>query len=271
MTALAVPHPRPLDVDHARLALSPTRVLRAELLKLRTLRSTSYSLTALFVVLVGIGVLTSATAHPESVTRANAIGLTLGGSAFAVFLAAAFGAVAGAREHASGMIRTTVAAVPRRTGLVVTKAFALVALVLPVSLAGSVVAFEVGSATLRGRGLPAAQLGDPGALRAVVATAAYLTGLAVISLAVGILVRSTAGAVAAVLGAVLIAPSILGAVLPQRWGHVIEALPSQAGEAITATGHPHELLSPLAGAADLTAWVVLAVVVAAFALRHRDA
>lgn len=277
MTTLATPAPASpaaapaVRFDHASLSLTAPRVLRSELLKLWTLRSTRLGVATLVVVVAGVGLVGAATAPAEGLTAQHTIDLTLIGAAFGVLLAAALGALAGAREFASGMIRTTLAAVPRRGELVVAKAVALVAVLLPAALVAVVVAFLGGAAVLDARGLAAPSFATPDAVRVVLGTAVYMAGIAVIGLAVGLLVRSTAGAVATVLGAVLILPALAGALLPARFSNVLELLPSAAGDAFTATGHPAHLLAPLAGAADFAGWIVVAVALSALALRRRDA
>jgi len=269
MTTPTVPAPSP--VDHAALGLTSSRIVRAELIKLTSLRSTRHGVAALVVVVVGLGTVAAATTHATSLATQDAVDLALAGAALGVLLTAAIGAVAGARELASGLIRTTVAAVPRRATLVVAKAVALAAVLVPASVAAVLGAFAVASAVLRGRGVAMPALTDPDVARAVLGTAVYLVGIALVGLAVGILVRSTAGAVATVLGAVLIVPTLAGVLLPHRWSHALELLPSAAGNALTSTERQADLLSPLAGGADFAGWIVLALALAALALSRRDA
>jgi hypothetical protein len=98
-----------------------------------------------------------------------------------------------------------------------------------------------------------------------------MTVVGVLALAVGFLVRSTAGAIATVFGVLLVLP-VLGHVLPSNWQqHVLPYLPSDAGGALY-TQHPDPgTLSPWVGFAVMCAWAVAAVIAAAVVLRRRDA
>lgn len=247
--------------------LTARRLVRSELMKLLTLRSTTVVASAALVTLVGGGVL--AAAQTTATTPDATLGVVLAGTPFAVLVIAALGAVAGAREFGSGMIRTTLAAAPRRRQLVLAKAAALVAVLLPVALVGTLAAVALGSGLLPAGAAPS--LGDATTLRVVAGTAAYLVGIGVLGLAIGLLVRSTAGAVATVIGAVMILPSVLTTMLPASWSGVLERLPAAAGEALLSPGHVDGVLSPLAGGADFLAWIVVALAGAAWALSRRDA
>lgn len=254
--------------------VTPARLVRSELLKLTTLRSTWVVLVALPVLVAGIGAVAAATARtgaPGTAGHAAALDLVLGGSAVGLLLAAALGAVAGAREAASGMLGTTFAAVPGRAGVVVAKAAALAVLLAPASLLAAAGAFAAGAATLDARGLAAPALRDPGAVRVVLGTAAYLVAVALVGLGVGLLVRSTAGAVATVLGVVLVIPSIAEAVLPHRWSHVLHWLPADAGDALTASTRVPGTLAPAAAGAALLGWVLVVTALAALRVTRRDA
>jgi ABC-type transport system involved in multi-copper enzyme maturation permease subunit len=261
--------------DRSALRLTPARAVRAEWIKLTTLRSTWVTLAAIVLAIAGIGVIASATfssSAPAGVTAAESFAVTLGGSALAVLVVGALGATVGAREHQSGMIRTTVAAVPHRTTVVLAKAAALTALLVPAVVVGVVTSVVVGGSILRGVHVPTLALTDPLALRAMGGTVVYLAGVGLIGLAVGILLRSVAGAVATVIGVVLLLPAILGAMLPASWDRVLELLPSQAGEALTTVTAPAAgSLSAGAGLADFLAWVVVALAAASLVLTRRDA
>jgi hypothetical protein len=105
----------------------------------------------------------------------------------------------------------------------------------------------------------------------VLGTAAYLAGIGLIGLALGILIRGTAGAIGLLLGAVLILPSLATALLPDSWDTVLKLLPSNAAEAFTSRLPSHDPLSSGAGMAVFAFWVLLALAAAAATLKHRDA
>jgi hypothetical protein len=89
--------------------------------------------------------------------------------------------------------------------------------------------------------------------------------------ALGLLLRSTAGGIGTVIGAVLFVPTLASALLPESWDGVLRYLPSNAGQAFTSLSPGDSLLSPGAGMAVFTAWVVVAIGGAAVALVRRDA
>jgi ABC-2 type transport system permease protein len=121
------------------------------------------------------------------------------------------------------------------------------------------------------RGQATVSWSDAGVARAVLGTAAYLVGIGLIGLALGMLIRSTAGAIGLLLGAVLILPSLATALLPDGWDAVLKLLPSNAAEAFTSRLPSDNLLGSGAGMAVFAIWVVLTLAGAAAALKGRDA
>lgn len=261
---------RPATTPAAPLALTPARVVRAELLKLTTLRSTCLLGGATTLTLVGIGTLGATMADPAP-TGADGLSAVLLGSAFAILLTGTAGALAGAREHGSGMIRTTLAAVPRRSLLVGAKAIALLAALLPFLVGGVLLTYVVAGAVLTHHGGSVPSLGDATTLRILAGTVGGLAAIALVGLGLGLALRSVAGAVTSFVAVVLVLPGIAGALLPHGWSRVLEYLPSAANNALSAPGHVEGLLTPLAGAADLLGWVVLVLGGAALLLSRRDA
>jgi ABC-type transport system involved in multi-copper enzyme maturation permease subunit len=181
------------------------------------------------------------------------------------------GAVIGAREFTSGLIRTTLAAVPSRLPVLWGKAIALSSLLVPVTVGGVLVALVAGMPILDSQGQATVSWSDPGVAQAVLGTAAYLVGIGLIGLALGMLIRTTAGAIGLLLGAVLILPSLATALLPDSWDAVLNLLPSNAAAAFTSYLPSDNLLSSGAGMAVFALWVVLALAGAAAALKRRDA
>src|SRR5690606_27107729 len=126
------------------------------------------------------------------------------GGTFAVLLVGILGSLAGAREHGSRMITATVVAVPRRWQVVVAKATVLGGTVLAASLVGVLGAFALGMGTLSAGGNATVALTDAGVLQQVLGLAGYLTALGLIGLGLGLVLRSVAGAVGAVVAGVII-------------------------------------------------------------------
>ncbi len=147
----------------------------------------------------------------------------------------------------------------------------LVALVLPTALVGVFAAYAIGSAVLSGGGAPTVALGDPGVLRSLVGMAGYLTAITLLGLGLGILLRSVASSIGALIAGVLILPGLAGALLPDSWDAVLRFLPTDAASAFTAVqSSGGDVLGVGTGAVVLAAWVALALVGAGVALTRRD-
>jgi ABC-2 type transport system permease protein len=270
----------PQRADQASTAarLSFARVVRSEWIKLRTLRSTWTTLAAVLGVLIGVGLIAAtvagggATGGPGGPPAdTDPVSTVLAGANLAVLVVGVLGAVIGAREFTSGLIRTTLAAVPSRLPVLWGKAIALSSLLVPVTVGGVLVALVAGMPILDSQGQATVSWSDPGVAQAVLGTAAYLVGIGLIGLALGMLIRTTAGAIGLLLGAVLILPSLATALLPDSWDAVLKLLPSNAAAAFTSYLPSDNLLSSDAGMAVFALWVVLALAGAAAALKRRDA
>lgn len=257
-------------------------VVRAEWIKLRTLRSTWIMLLAVLVTTVAFGAVAAA-ASTGAVTTPNGGGpggapgggdplsTVLSGAMLAVTLVGVLGVLLGAREYVSGLIRSYLSAVPTRLPVLWAKVIAFALAVVPVALLSVVLAYVVGMAVLGAGGVATVGWADPGTLRVVLGTAGYIVGIGVIGLALGMLLRNTAGAVTALLGGVLVLPALAGALLPDSWNELLKYLPSNAGSAFTSSVPTDSLLSSGAGALVFIGWIVLAVAGAAVALLRRDA
>ena len=257
------------------------RVLRAEWIKTRTLRSTWLTTAATLLVIVGFGVLAALAAGgditgpngggPRLVGRGGALGTVLAGANLAVLVVAVFGSVVGAREFSSGMIRTTFAAVPKRLPVLWGKLISFVAVVLPTVVVGLLAAFFAGMAVLGHAGADTLSWSDDGVVRSLFGHAYYIVGLGLIGLALGLLLRSTAAAIGTTLGAVLFLPALATALLPSDWSAVLKYLPSNAGSAFTSLTATGDVLTAWQGFAVFSGWVVLAIVGAGVAVVRRDA
>lgn len=266
--------------DGQRLKLTFARVLKSELLKLRTLRSTWIMLLIMLALFVAFGAL-AALATTGQISDGNngrpqgipldPVTTVLAGAGFAVLVMSVFGVLSGAREYGSGMIRTTFSFVPRRLQVLWAKTIVLVIFVLPVALLAAFGAFFLGMAVLGAAGSATVPISDPDAQRVLLGTAANITGLAIIGLALGVAMRSMPGAIATVIGGVLILPALLTALLPESWRVGLKFLPSNAAAAFTEVQVRADMLGLVAGIVVFAAWVVLSLAVAGFLLVRRDA
>jgi ABC-2 type transport system permease protein len=251
--------------------------VRSEFTKIRSTRSTYWTLLALIVVTVGIGALASAGAasHAHGLDRAtfDATQQSLGGLYVGQLVIAVLGALTITSEYSTGMIRTSLAVQPRRGTLYAAKAVVFAAVSLITGLVACFGAFFVGQAILSGHHLNVT-LGDPNVLRAVVGGALFLTACGMLAYGLGAILRHTAGAITAAIG-LLFVVSILVNFLPQSWQNSVDKwMPAIAGAQIWTTkassGAPH-LFSAWPGFAVLAAYAVVAIIAGAVLFRSRDA
>lgn len=251
-------------------------VFRSEWTKLYSLRSTRYSLLAAMVITIGFGILASAVnasqwATMSAVQRAifDPLNTSLSGVQFGVLAIGVLGVVLVTGEYTTGMIRSTMAAVPKRLPVVRAKAgvYALVALV--VTLPTVFIAFFAGQAILSGQHIQVAfsHSGVPGA---VFGAAGYLTLVGLFAMGLGAILRSTAAGVATFAGIMYVLPLLVG-ILPLSVANSISPyLPSSAGHAMMQIGHHANTLSPSAGLAVFAGYAAVALAAAAVLLVRRD-
>jgi ABC-2 type transport system permease protein len=255
--------------------VTAARVLASEWIKMRSLRSTAWTLLAGFTLLVAIGwVFGWATdanwseLRPDEQASFNPIDTTLAGFNLAQLAVGVLGVLLVTGEYATGMIRATFGAVPRRLPVLWAKAALYAGVTFVLMLVAAFAAFLGGQQLL---GTHGTTLSAPGALRAVVGVAGYLALIGVFSVALGFIIRSTAGGVATLFGLLLVLPT-LGLLLPSSWrDHLLPYLPSNAGAAIFSAHTGTDSLSATTGLLVLLGWVVAAVACAALVLERRDA
>ncbi len=281
MTAITSSHHRASPVHPARSSarhgppggrLALGGVVDSEWLKARSLRSTWYITAGVVGAVVGIGTINAVgaalgKANPQA--PADPLAGALTGIGLAQLLAAALGILAVTGEYATGTIRPSLSAVPRRRALVVAKAFVTGALtfVAGVAAVAAVAASFTLAHVITDREALAANATEPTVLRALVGAAVYLGLTTVVGAACGWLVRSTMGATALV-AAILYLPGLLALVVPGG-NDAAPYLPANAGSALLQLG-PTTLLSPLAGLAVLTAYSAGITALAAVRLNRGD-
>jgi ABC-type transport system involved in multi-copper enzyme maturation permease subunit len=250
------------------------RVIHAEWTKLRALRSTWTVLAATAVVVMGLAAAAAFAQHRSGTppTLAGSVGGALLGIDLMSLVVGVFGVLLMTGEYGSGLIRATLAAVPRRLPVLWAKAVALITLATPVIAAACVGALLISRAVL---GADGPSLGDPGVLRAALggAGAAVATGL--LGLAVGAMVRHTAGAITTLVAITMVVPALLPFVLPGSLpDEVIRYVPTAAAQslyAIDSSNNPFPMLSPGNGAVVLALWIVVLLAGGAVVLQRRDA
>jgi ABC-2 type transport system permease protein len=254
-------------------AVTQWSVAKAEWIKLRSVRVNVIGIAAAAAGLVLLGVLFSALAPTDmgpGGTATDSVSLAFGGTSLSQLIIGVLAALFVGSEYASGLIRTTFGAVARRTRVLRAKAIVFGGATALAMTVGSFGAFFAGSAVYSGD-LASYTIGDPGVLRAVLAAGFYGGCVALIGIAVGFLVRSTAAAIGVLLGLLMLAPLLVD-VVPGAVGETLtKILPSNAGKAMMSVTTPESLLSPLLAFAVLVAWVVGLLAIAAVTVRRRDA
>jgi len=250
------------------------RVLKSEWIKLRTLRSTPITLVVAVVAMVGLGILTTwlRASHPDRhgvVEHINGAEASLAMYRLAQLAVGVLGVLVISGEYTTGMIRASMSAVPKRLPVLWAKAVVYGVVVLVLMTIAALAAFYGGQSVLKHYNL-AVTMSDPGVTRVVFATALYLTGVGLLGIAFGALIRNSAGAIAALFGVLLILPE-LADLLPSSWDpNVIPYLPSNAGTAALSVVPDPTMMEPWNGMALFAGYAVALLAVAAFLLKRRD-
>ena len=246
------------------------RVTGSEWIKFRSLRSSWYVLLAAAVAMAGIGLaIAYNTRNLAGLAEEDAVAsATLQGYHLAELLIGVLGALFVTGDYASGMVRSTFAAVPARTPVLLAKVGVFTAVAFLTLTVTSLVTF-LSSQALLSHWRPGFSLSDPTALRAVLGTGVFLTLIGLLGVAFGWLVRSTAGAISALLALLLVLPVVFGQLLGSWGADVAKYLPS-TGESFIVSVRDRTMLAPWAGVGVLAAWVAVALSVAAVQLRRRD-
>ena len=250
--------------------------LRAELTKIRSVRSTYWTLLALVVVTVGIGTLAcvGAISHGGAVrgpgfdpTLRSLVGLYLGQLIIAVL-----GALTITSEYATGMIRTSLTVQPRRGTLFAAKAVVFAVISLVTGLVASFASFFIGQAILSSKHLNTT-LSQPHVLRAVIGGGLFLAACGLLSFGLGAILRHTAAAITAAIGLLFVLTIVVN-FLPQSWqDHVDKWIPANAGSQIwsVVTDPGAHLFSAWTGFGVFVAYAAIAIGAGFILFRKRDA
>jgi hypothetical protein len=257
--------------------VTQARVLLSEWTKIRSLRSTIFSLLAAVVFIVGLAILVPmvTVAHWPPRDPREALGFdpttrTLSGIFLAQLAVGVLGVLLITGEYATGMIRATFAAVPARLPVLWAKAAVFAAVTLVLMVPTVLGAFLIGQSILTSKHLQT-NLSNPGVLRAVIGAALFLTVVGLLGIGLGALLRNTAGGISTLFGLLFVLPIIVR-FLPSSWSDPINKyLPSNAGEAITHVHPDPTLLAPWTGFGLFCGYAVVVLIAAAISLRMRDA
>jgi hypothetical protein len=259
------------------LKVTQWRVVRSEWAKFWSLRSSWITLAATVIGMIGFGILFSAVTanrwpveHMAAKLRFDPTGTSLRGFELAQLIVGVLGVLVVTGEYGTGMIRATMSAVPTRLPVLWAKGAVFGVVVYVVGTVTSFVAFLIGQALLSSQHIQTT-LSAPGVLRAVFGTGLYLTVVGLLGVALGWIIRSTAGGIATLFGMLLVLPA-LGEALPDSWAqHIDPYLPSNAGGSIAAVHPDPGMLAPWTGFGVFCIYAVVGVVLAVVLVRRRDA
>jgi ABC-2 type transport system permease protein len=249
--------------------MSFSHVVHAEWIKFWSVRSTTVLLSVAVLGFAGIGLLMCAVGLGVSVV--SPAGTSMTGSFLATLVLGVLGVLVSTGEYSTGLIRTTLTAVPRRLPMLAAKAVVLGVVSFTVLGLAAVVTFLAGQAVIGAAGMA---LTDDGVLRVLLGTVAYETGAALLGLLLGTLLRSAPAALTAFFAVTfLLATTFTQFVLPEDVRSAVgKFLPPQAGEAMGWAGARFpELLSPGQGALVFAGYLGLAAALAGWRLQHSDA
>ena len=279
MTATTTPAPIPasgaLPSYRQPQRVTQLRVLRAEWTKLRTQPSAYWALLAAVILVVGFGIgysllRVARPPHGAAVASFDPAAVSLSGVQLAQIAVGVLGVLLVSSEYATGLIRTTFAAVPRRLPMLWGKAAGLAAAVTAVSLPAAFAAFAGGQSILSRQHL-SVPLSQPGVTRAVVGSALYLAAVGLLGLGLGALIRNAAGGIAALFGLLYGLPLAAGFLPGSMAADVTEYLPASAGQAVTTVQPDPGMLQPWTGFAVLCAYAAVVLAISAARMRRGDA
>jgi ABC-2 type transport system permease protein len=280
MSAITSPQPDTAPAasrrPHGRVTMP--NVLRSEWTKLSTLRSSRWSMLISLIAMAGLGPLIAAVqmgrwgqlqAHDR--LSYDSINTGVGGWHLAQLTIGVLGVLVITGEYSTGMIRSSLMAVPRRLPVLWAKLLVFAAVTFVLMLIASLISFFAVQAIVTQHHVQHS-ISSPGALRTVIGAALFLTVLSLLCVGIGGILRNTAGGIATFVGLLFVLPGI-SAILPSSLNNDISPyLPLSAGTTVVSHSfdNPHHL-SVWGGFALFCAYAAIAIIGAAISLRRRDA
>ncbi|AGW41595.1 ABC transporter integral membrane subunit [Leifsonia xyli subsp. cynodontis DSM 46306] len=262
--------------------LSFPRVIGSEWIKLRSLRSTFWTLASVIVIVIGFSALLSVTIPSAETLRQQAPGTRIDGFVsaaattgltFAQLVVAVLGVLVISGEFSTGMIRSSFAAVPRRFPALAAKAITLFLVSFAVGLVSFASSWAIAAALMSAKGYQA-DLFAGSTLWSILGAAAYLGLVAVFSMGLGTILKASGGGIAAAVGALFVLPIIasivVGLISDAKWlADAQHYLISNAGSGMA--GLANGSLEPWAAAVTVLVWTAVSFVGGALLLQRRDA
>ena len=256
-------------------------LLRSEWTKLRTVRSTTWSLVATAVLTIAIGILATGSeasrwAHSNLGDRMafDPTSLSLAGFLFGQLAIGVLGVLVVSAEYSTGTIRATFGAIPHRNMVLAAKVIVFTAVAFVLGEVLSFASFFIGQAILSGT-TPTATLNEPGVLRAVVGGGLFLTVLGLFALGLGAIIRHSAGSITAFVAIFFVIPLIVEALPSSIKDAVGKYLPDNIGATMTTVKQGFRTdvptFSPWVSFGLLCAYAAVALVIGGILLARRDA
>jgi ABC-2 type transport system permease protein len=253
------------------------RVIVSEWTKLHSLRSTRWSFLVAILLTIALPLLVAAVTashwshmRPQEQANRHPVEIALIGVQVAQLAIAVLGVLVITGEYSTGMIRASMTAVPKRLPVLWAKVIVFAAVTFTIMLGPVLIGFFGSQAVLNGHHILQISFSHAGVARAVFGGAVYLMLIGVFALAIGAIVRNTAGGIATFAGLFFVIPPLLD-ILPSNWNDAISPwLPTNAGESIFALTHGSHTLSPAGGLALFAGYCALALAAAAVLLVRRD-
>jgi ABC-type transport system involved in multi-copper enzyme maturation permease subunit len=281
-TSPAVPAAAPTAVPPAAHHVGFGHLMLAEWTKIRSVRSTVWTLLLFVIITVGFTTLFTwltesnwtsgnGAATRDATIAANPVGFILGaGIGLGQLTICVLGVLVITSEYSTGVIRSSLLAVPKRLPMLAAKGAVFGLLIVVLAEIVAFACFFIGSSIMHSK-VPVS-ISDQNVLRAVLGAGLYLAVLGLFAMAVGLLIRHTAAGITTVIGIVLVLP-ILSGLLPGSWGAHIDAyLPEQAGSVVySAHQTSDQLLSAWQGFGVFCLWTAVLLAAGAYLLQRRDA
>jgi ABC-type transport system involved in multi-copper enzyme maturation permease subunit len=260
------------------------RVLNSEFIKFRTLLSTLILLGSTVIVMVGFGALSAwgtgqfsqaATRDPQAAARLAAqggdlaVGVPTSGIAFAQLILGSLGVLLMSSEFTTGMARSTFAAVPKRLPAFAAKLVVVVVTSFVVTAASTLAAGFLATPILGNYGLNL-DLGSSQSVKMLIVNSIYVAAVAAIGMALGTMIRNSAGGIMSLVGLFFVAPIAFQLIPGDFFVEARKYLPGNTVEPLTALDHVPATLEAWQAGLVLGAWVVIPVLLAAFLLKRRD-
>jgi ABC-2 type transport system permease protein len=253
------------------------RVILSEWTKLRSVRSTRWSLLVAVLITTGLPCLIAAvtSSHwgsmsPHEQANRHPLEIALFPVNLSQLAIGVLGVLVITGEYSTGMIRASMTAVPKRLPVLWAKVAVYATVTFVLMLPSVLIAFFASQAIMSHHHPLQISFSAPGVARTVIGGALYLMVVAVFTVGLGAILRNTAGGIATFAGIIFVIPPLMN-VLPTSWNNAISPyLPSNAGRAVFSLTHGSDSLAPWPGFALFCGYAILTIAIAAVLLLRRD-